>query len=287
MKTKTLTLAGSAIIAILLITTGVALITNSRNKRNFNEEKVQNLSLVSQKMQVVNDLDKAKSDLVALTSKEEKVNKSLADAEARLALDGRKLTHLSIENASLVKDRNELVQLQKSKRDLDNAYSDLKLEYQTALSRVKNLENSEILLDAEKTDLISKLQTSEKDRIDNVELYGSRGNRADKLTFVARRTRKLNINFDSPLGKSDQINYKIITPSGTIINPEDKSSAWVVIDHSKQDMTASLSSVSAEPEISRKLELRDNSKSKLKPGEYTIQFFSNNKNIGNYKLKLR
>lgn len=287
MKTKTLTVAGSAIIAILLITYGIALISNSRNKRNFNNEKLQNATLTSQKDQVSQDLDKAKSDLGAITSKDAAANKALAKAESAIAEKERRIAYISKENTSLMKDKNELVQLQKSKKDLNIAYSDLKMEHEAALSQIKNLENSALIADADKRELISKLESSKKNRIDNIEIYGSRGNKKDKLTYKARRIKDLNFNFDSPLGKTDEISYKIITPSGTIINPEDKLSSWLVVDHSPLKMTASLSSASGDPENLRQIVLKDKERDKLRSGEYTIQIFSNDKNVGSYRLKLR
>jgi hypothetical protein len=286
MKDRTITLAGSAII-ILLIIAGITLISNSKNKSNLRNEKLQNENLTSQRLQATQDLDKAKSDLVEIRSKEESSSKALADTQSKLKEKEKRIAYLSKENGSLMKDKNDLVQLQKTKMELDKAYTELKMEHQTSLSRISDLENSAIILDAEKRDLTSKLETSEMDRIDNVEIYGSRGNKKDKLTDIARRTKELNLNFDSPLSKTDLISYKIITPSGSMINPEDKTSAWVVVDHSQQKMTASLSSASGDPANSRQIELRDDSNDKLKPGEYKIQVFNNNKNIGTYRLKLR
>ncbi len=287
MKEKRVRLAGSAIIVVLLIIAGIAFFSNSRNKRNLRQEKLQNESIMSQKNKATEDLDNIKSDLTALKSKEETTNKALASEKTILKEKERRIAYMSKENSSLMKDKNELAQLKKSKTELDKSYQDLELQHETALSLIKDLENSKIALDSERKELMSELESSQKDRIDNVELYASRGNRKDKITFIARRARELNLSFDTPLSKADAISYKIISPSGKIINPEDKLSAWAILDHSPQNMTASLSSASADPENARKIELKDNSKDKLISGVYTVQVFSDNKDIGNYKLKLR
>jgi hypothetical protein len=71
MKEKTLTTAGSVVIIVLLITSATALISNSKNKLNFNNEEIQFESLPSEKLQSTQDLNKAKSDLVAIKSQEE------------------------------------------------------------------------------------------------------------------------------------------------------------------------------------------------------------------------
>ena len=153
MKEKTMTNAGIAIIVILLITSTIAFISNSKNKHNFNEEKSQNAALTSQKVEVSQELDKVKGDLAALTTKEETSEKALTDIASKLVEKENRIAHISKENSSLMKDKEELAQLQKSKSDLDKVYEDLKLKHETASARIKELENSAIVLDAEKKEL--------------------------------------------------------------------------------------------------------------------------------------
>jgi hypothetical protein len=117
-------LAGSAIIAILSITTGIALISNSRNKRNFSNEKLLYETLTYQKLEVSQELDNAKSDMGAITYKEDAANKALAKAESAIAEKERRIAYMSKENASFMKDKNELVQLQKfNNEDLSQNWS--------------------------------------------------------------------------------------------------------------------------------------------------------------------
>jgi myosin heavy subunit len=286
MNQKTLTIAGAAIIVLLLITTGIGFISNSRNKRDLKAEKLQNESLVSQKQLVSQDLDKAKSDLAALTTQKETAEKALADSESKIAEKEKRISSLSKDNKSLMKDRKELADLKESKNALDKAYADLKLEQASALSRVKELENSAITLDAEKKELAGKLADSEMHRTDNVEIYGSRGNKKDKLTFYACRTKKINLNFEVPKNLTEVITFKIITPAGTTITPEDKSLSWT-IERNLRNLTASLSSVTGEFESSRKIVLTYASKEKLIKGEYKIQILSNERNIGNCRVLLK
>ena len=286
MKEKTWTYAGTIIIVVLLITTSVAFISNAKNKRNYKEEKLRNESVSSQNQQVSQDLEKVKSDMASLTTKKESEDKAIAETESKLAKTENRIAYLSKENSSLLKDRVELVQLQKSKSDLDKVYEDLKLKQETASSRIKDLENSAILLDAKKKELSGNLADAEKYRTDNIEIYGSRGNKNDKITFLARRTKKLNLSFDVPQNLTEAISLKIITPSGTTISPEDKSLSFLVKPDSGS-LTASLSSFPGEFDASRKVALTYTPKEKLKKGVYLIQIFSNDKNIGNCRLKLR
>ncbi len=286
MKDKTFTYVSVAIIVILLAIAAISIISNSKNKRSLKEEQAQNESVVSQRNQVSQNLEQAKSDLASLTTKEAETEKFLKDAESKLAEKEKSISRLSRENGSLMKDKKELEELKKSKADLDKAYDDLKLEHAASLSRIKQLEDNAIAQDAEKKELSEKLGKSETYRMDDVEVYGSRGNKKDNPTICARRTKKLNLNFEVPQSLTEAISFKIITPSGTTITPEDKALTWKV-EGSNQNLTASLSYVSGEIENSRKVTLTYLAKEKLSGGEYKIQIFSNNINIGDCRLKLR
>ena len=286
MKEKTWTYAGTIIIVVLLITTSVAFISNAKNKRNYKEEKLRNETVSQQNQQVSQELDKVKGEMAALTTKKESEDKEMAQTESRLTKTENRIAYISKENSSLMKDKDELAQLQKSKSDLDKVFEDMKLKQETASSRIKELENSAILLDAQKKELSGKLADAEKYRTDNVQIYGLKGNKNEKVTFLARRAKKLHLSFDIPQNLTEAISFKIITPSGTTISPENKSISWLVKPDSG-NLTASLSSFPGEFDASRKVALTYTPKEKLKKGEYMIQIYSNDKNIGNCRLRLR
>lgn len=285
MKTTKFKIAVGAIIALLLISIG-AFISNSVNKRNFKKEKVQNESLVSQKLQISQGLDKVKGELTALKADYKIAEKAVDETNSKLTVQDRRIAFLSKENSSLMKDKSELTELQKSKSKLDKAYEDLKLKKDLSLTRIRDLEKSELVLDAEKMDLTSRLQNAETYRSDNFEIYGSRGNRQDRLTFVARRSKKLNLIFAIPQSLTDPLSFEIITPTGQIITPDSRS-LTVVTEPVSNNLTASLSAFPGEYKDSRKVELTYTPKERLSPGVYDIQIFSKDKNIGNCRLKLR
>lgn len=290
MKEKTLKYAGRSIIVLLFITASIAFVSNSKNKRNYNEEKIRNESISSQKLLVSQDLDKVKSDMDALTTRKLAEDKALAERNSKLAEAEKRISDLSKENGSLLKDRNMLVQLQKSKNDLDNAYKDLKLKQENASSRIKELENSAILLDAQKKELSEIIANAEEYRTSNMEIYGSTGNKKDKLTFLAQRTKKLNLIFDVPQSLNKPISINIITPDGKTITPEAKSFSSIIVPEVDY-LTASLSpippSTPGKLNTSQKVIIVYTPEEKLNAGEYKIQILCNGRNIGNYRLKLR
>ncbi|MGC1392495.1 MAG: hypothetical protein WA816_15775 [Bacteroidales bacterium] len=290
MKEKTLKYAGTSIIVLLLITATITFVSNSKNKRNYNEEKIRNESISSQKLQVSQELEKVKNDMAALTAEKESDKKLITTTDSKLAEAEKRLAHMSKENSSLLVDRNDLVQLRKTKSYLDKAYEDLKLKQETASSRIKELENSTIILDAQKKELSENLADAEKYRTSNIEIYGSGGNKKDKLTFIARRTKKLNLIFDVPQNLNEPISIKIITPEGKTITPSDKtitSSIGSDINYLTASLSTILPAVPGNINSSQKVTIVYTPEEIFKAGEYKIQINSNGRNIGNSRLKLR
>jgi uncharacterized membrane protein YhiD involved in acid resistance len=69
MNNKTLTTVGAIIIALLLLSTVYAFISNAKNKKNLKAEMLQTESLTSEKQAVQQELEKLKTDFAALSDK--------------------------------------------------------------------------------------------------------------------------------------------------------------------------------------------------------------------------
>jgi len=161
MKAKTVTYAVTMIIALLLITTTDAFVSNVKSKRKYNKEKLMNESVIKENQQVSQELDKMKNDLSALTAAKESAEKELTTTRAGLAEAEKRIESISKENNSLLKDRSELNQLEKSKISLSRAFEDLKLKQETASARIEELENSVIVLDTQLSEFTGKLANAD------------------------------------------------------------------------------------------------------------------------------
>ncbi|MDD3052413.1 MAG: hypothetical protein PHR06_14900 [Candidatus Cloacimonetes bacterium] len=285
MTDKKLVYIGAILIALLLFSTVFTVIRNSKNKRNLNDEKLRTESLLSEKLQVEKELAKLKNDFSALQEKNSENDKLLTDAQVQLSENGKTLKRLSNEARSLRSNKKELEELQVAKASIDKEYADLKLKNDELVAQNKNLNNKMTALEVQKNDLTAKLQKLEKYCTDNFEVYGSRGKK-DKLTFWAFRTKKINLNFEVPQSLTETISFKMTTPSGKIITPDDKVLSWY-FPMDQRNFTASMSAVTGEFEQSRQVVLSYVSKEKLEKGEYKIQIFSNGNNIGNCRFKLK
>jgi myosin heavy subunit len=280
------TIISIALIILFLLLAGLGFIMNSKNKKNLNAEKLRSEALLSEKLLVEKELEKIKNDLATLQAKNDADEKTLADLRSSISDKDRRISSLSRQNKTLTSDNTELAALRQAKETLDNEYTTLKSEYDRQVAQNNELQKSVSALEAEKTQLESKLNEITLYDSDNFMVYGSRGKKKEKLTFWACRTKKLNVDFEVPQSLTENINFKLTTPSGTTVTAENASLTWEIAPDPR-NYTASLSSVSGEFEQSRTVSLTYASKEKLAKGEYKIQLLCNDRTIGNCRVRLK
>jgi predicted nucleic acid-binding Zn-ribbon protein len=280
---KTVIYIGAVILAVLLLGLIFTAVSNSKNKKNLQAERANSERLMTEKSTIQNDLDKVRQDISTLKTKSEENARLLSDTETKLADTEKRMRSLSAQSARKSKAAEE--EFQKQKAALEKEYADLKLNYDKLMSQNGDLQKKLTEMESQTNDLLEKLKMMNTFNSDNFQVMGTRG-KNDKQVIVARRVKKLNVNFEVPQSLTESISFKIITPAGTTISPEDKSLSWI-FPPDLRNITASLSPISSEFEESRRVSLTYAPKEKLVPGEYKIQIFSNSQNIGNCRIKLR
>jgi myosin heavy subunit len=283
-KTTTYVLTG--IIAVLVIGLFLAIGSNVKNKKNLRAEKLTSSANLFEKQKVDGNLEKLKTDLSELQKQYDANNNLLSESTLKIAENEKRINSLSGQNRSLIVSKKELEELKKTKEELEKEYSKLKSDNDRLLSQGRDLQNSLKTLETEKNDLSAQLDKAKMYNTDNFLVTASKGKKKEKIVVVASRAKKLNMTFEVPQNLTETISFKIVTPAGTTINPDDKSVSWY-FPLSSRDFTASLSAVSGEFEQSRQVVLNYTSKVKLIKGEYKIQILSNGNNIGNCRFMLR
>ena len=164
----------------------------------------------------------------------------------------------------------------------------MKAELENVNAQNNTLKSNINKLETEKSELSRKLADALLYQSDNFVIYGSRGKTTEKLTFRAFWTKKLTLNFDVPQNLTDVVSFKITTPSGKTETPATADLTWKVISN-PNNYTASLSPVSGEFEASRQVAMTyaPKDKEKFEKGEYKIQLFCNNINIGNCRVRFK
>lgn len=283
---KTITYVLGAIIAILLLGLFFTFSSNVKNKKNLSAEKLTSEARLFEKQKVEGNLEKLKTDLSVLKQQCDAQYKSLNESHMKIAENEKKINSLSAVNWSLRANKKELVELKKAKDELDREYSQLRSENDRLMIQSNDLQNSIKALEAEKNNLVTQLDKAQINNTDNFLVTATRGKKVEKIVIRASRTKKLNMTFEVPQNLTETISFKIVTPTGTTINPEDKAISWYLPLDSR-NLTASLSSVTGEFEHSRQVILSYASKVKLVKGEYNIQILSNGNNIGNCRIMLK
>ncbi|HNR40772.1 MAG TPA: hypothetical protein PKL65_00940 [Bacteroidales bacterium] len=280
---KTITYVGAVVIVLLLLGLILTMVFNSRNRNSLKAEKLTTERLLTEKSAIQNDLDKVREEISNLKLRSDENARLLSDTEAKLADTEKRMRYLSSQNAKKSKAAEEEFQIQKAA--LEKEYADLKLSYDNQMSENGNLQKKLAEMEAQTNDLLEKLKAMSTFDSDNFQVMGTRG-KNDRQVVFARRVKKLSVNFEVPQSLTDAISFRIVTPTGTTITPEDKSLSWIFPPNARH-LTASLSPVTSEFEESRKVTLTYAPKEKLVPGEYKIQIFSNGQNIGNCRIRLR
>lgn len=277
---------GAVIIALLLIALLLVVGSNSKNKKGLNAEKLASEKLLSEKLLVEKELDKLKADFSDLENQSNANAKLLDETNLKIADTERRLNTLSNENKTLRPLKQELEDLQVLKANLEKEAAQLKTEYDNLTAQNKSLQQTLTAAEAEKKDLASQLDKALKYQSDNFLVTATRGKKTEKIVVFAGRTKKLNLTFDVPEALTQEISFKIVTPAGATITPEDKSLTWTVTQES-DNFTASLSPSTGEFEESRQVVLTYNPTEKLSKGEYKVQVISEGVTIGNCRFKLK
>ncbi|HUX97059.1 MAG TPA: hypothetical protein VMV47_15085 [Bacteroidales bacterium] len=285
-KQKILNYAGAVAIALLLTGIVIISVSNSKGRKNLNSEKLKSEKLLSEKLSIEKELGKMQADFSSLKQKNDADQKLLAEINIKIAETEKKINSLTGENRSLRSTMKELEELKKLKSDLENDLAKSKSDSDKMLARNNDLQSELTKKDKEIKNLAQQLENATIYNADNFMVTATRGKKTEKLVICASRAKKLNISFEIPNNLTEAISFKMVTPSGTTINSDDKALSWFMPLDSR-NLTASLSSATGEFEQSRQVVLNYSPKTKLLKGEYKIQLLSNGKSIGNCRLMLK
>jgi hypothetical protein len=285
-KQKTVTYVGAGIIVLLLVALLLTVGFNLKNKRNLTAEKINSEKQLFGKMEVARDLANLKEDYSVFEQKSNANNKLLDEAKSKLTENEKMTNMLLSENRSLRANKRELAELKKTKDELEKESSQLKSDYERFLAQSKDLQNSLSALETDRKDLAVNLEKAQLYNTDNFLVTATRGKKTEKIVVFASRAKKLNMAFEVPQNLTEALSFKIITPNGSLITPDDKELTWT-FSQNQRNFTASLSAFTGEFEQSRQVVLNYAPKWKLAKGEYRIQIICNASNIGNCRVKLK
>jgi len=285
-RRQTIAYAGAIVIGLLLINLVFTIGSNTKNKKSLITEKLASEKLLSEKLSLEKKLAALMDDYTTLTENDRNNSKLLAETKIKIAENEKKINSITSENRSLRATKKELAEIQKVKSNLEKESAQLKSGYEQLMAQSRDLQNSVLLLGTEKKNLVSQLENAGKNSTDNFLVTATRGKKTESIVVKASRTKNLNVTFEVPQSLTEAISFRIVTPSGTIINPEEKILSWNFPQEAR-NFTASLSTLTGEFEQSRQVVMNYTSPAKLGKGEYKIQILCDGNSIGNCRILLR
>jgi peptidoglycan hydrolase CwlO-like protein len=279
-STAYLITAAIAVIALIVMTS-----VNIKTKKNLKSEQLALKTLSVEKAAIEKELRNANVKFSGLQSEFDINTGRLKESAIKLDETEKRINSLVSENRSLRATGKELAELKKTKTALENEMAQLRSEQLSLRSKNVDLQANISSLEREKKDLEARLDMATLYRSDNF-LATATGKKSEKLVIRASRAKKLNLAFEIPQNLSEDLSFKIVTPTGNVISPDDKNLSWRYQEN-EREFTASLSSATSEFEKSRRVVLNYSVKEKLAKGEYRIQIMSNGNNIGNCRMMVR
>ena len=270
---------------VSLIGLGLYQSSNKSLKDLLSSTKLKSEALLSEKLILDKEINKLKRSMSDLEGKNSAIDKLLADANVKLTQKETEIKAYKKENQKVKSLQSQLAEIQKIKSDLENQIENL-------------LINSNLLTDknSELNSIIASLQNENKVLKNNMELLGSlsadnfrvesiKGNK-DKLTVNARKAKKLIVGFDVPPGIAEDVNFKITTPSGQLYTSNDnRISSSIIVD--ERSLLASMSPITGEFEISKRVEMVYRPENKLISGIYKIDIYNKDTKLSSCQIRLK
>jgi peptidoglycan hydrolase CwlO-like protein len=288
-KIKKEKLIAATVVALLVISMAGMVIYHQSNKTlksGLKDEKLKSETLLSEKLAFAKEVEKLKTDIQAWMGKSHSADRMLEEANTRIGGMEKTIAGLRKENTALASLRKDLNELRQIRADLENQLAALDQSNKNNLKQLDEFRAELASVKAERDDLKFNQKAKAENLTDDFRLETTRGKKKQKLTVNAARTKKLVVSFEIPESMTGDVNFSIITPEGKTIKSNDPRLKSALIEDNR-NLTASLSPVSGEFEISRRIEMTYTPDSKLEPGIYKIQILQKDKKVGSAQLRLK
>lgn len=281
-RNKIIAATSTALFFVALIAMMIIHDSNRSLEEMLNGAKLKNEATLSEKLSLDKEIKNYKAQLASLQGKNAELDKYLATANADLAKKEKELKAAGRSQSNA----KELANLRKMRADLENQVSAL-------IAQIANLEGANSDLTQQIVSLTSKNQELKSNNdlmkafaANNYRMEASRG-KSEKLTVVARKTKRLKMGFDLPQNVVENVQFKIQTPDGTVIDKQEDGLTATLIDiEDGSDLIASLEPMGSF-EVTRRIEMKYEPKKKLSKGVYTIDIYNGETYMVSCQVKLR
>jgi len=271
------------ILIAALIATGIFYTSNKSTTKNLNAEKLKSEMLLSEKLALQKEIESFKNQINSLVGKNTELDKLLAETSQKLSEKEAQLGRIARENGNIKVLKKQIAELEQLKKDFENQVITLNQE-------IKKMDEEK----DEMSQTIASLKEKNKELQENLDIISSitgdnylvqTTKRNDRLTVMAKRTKKMTMSFCVPEDMVENISFKLTKPDGTQLNERENGIEYRVAVGDEDLLTKPF--VNGEIKISKKIEMTWEPKQKQKPGIYKIEIYNGEKYIGACNVKLR
>jgi myosin heavy subunit len=283
---KQIAIIAGLILAIL--TTGLYWNNNRILKKNLKAEKIKSEALLSEKLLLDKSLEKIKSDVASLQTKNSQLDKKIVDITGEIEAKESELRGLKSENSNLRSFKAKVKELESSIAKLNQELKTLKDEAEIERNKLmfdnQALNNKLASIQKENEKLVEKNTIIRAMASNNHRVEAVRGKK-DRLTAIARRTQRLILAFDLPNDVGSNIYFKLITPEGRNFTSVNSELAKIDLRPNNDNFFAQNSQLENVP--TKSVEMIYTPSSKLTSGVYEFEVYNENGYIGSSKIRLR
>ncbi|PKP45566.1 MAG: hypothetical protein CVT95_08470 [Bacteroidetes bacterium HGW-Bacteroidetes-12] len=284
-KEKTIALVALIFAIVSLISSGIFYNNNKTLKNNLHAEKISAENMLSEKLALQKEIELFKNQMNALKGKNQELNNLIASSNKKLIEKEATLNKIVRQNGNgnSKQLKKQIAELQQLKKDFELSVMALNGNIKKLTNDNENLNKTIALLQEENKQLASNLAILSSITADNYQAETTK--KKDKLTVVAKRTKKMSVSFKVPENMVEHISFQVSKPDGSVVKGKENGIAYQVVTEEGSDLFASV--LTDEIKVSKKIEMTYSPKEKLKSGVYKVALFNGDKYIGSCNIKLR
>lgn len=280
---------GVTLLFLLAMGFAIFYFSDGRNlKKDLASEKVKSEKMLSEKLALSKELDKLKNEIDSYKGKNASLDKSLADLKSKLQKKEAEFNRMAANSSPNYK--KQFQELQAIKADLDKTLARLNEELSALQSENYNLRTSLAMMEANNEQLAVNNKNLTRMIVNNLEAEAQKKN--NKLTVNARKTKEIVLAFEVPASMSEQLKFNIVFPDGKQVASNNSKNITYTVNHkdfvfSNAEVVASTQNLFVKSDDSKQIALSYKADSKLKPGTYQIDIYSENEYLGSCRMKLK
>lgn len=257
---------------------------NQLLEAGLNGERLKSEKILSEKLSLDKEIAKLKQTITALHGKNSDLDKMLNTASSKLAYKEQEIKRMQKDNATLVKYKQQLAEIDKIKSELESQIVSLTNALTLSNKEKESLNRMVADLNQKNKNLMDELAQIQIASLDDMRVEAFKKN---KITVLAKKTKKLDVNFIIPASYSaDNLKFKLSDPSGKLLNQNDGTIAMVELEDAPI-LTADLSN-NLYLKQTKQVKMEYKPKNKLKAGIYKIEIHTNDdKYLGSLQVRLR